>query len=67
MSKPKLTPWYPASIKPVHVGGYEYAYGLYKFTGWWDGLNFLLSDGPSKGQKVHVRLGDKWRGLAAKL
>lgn len=23
MKKPKLTPWFPADVKPVHVGVYE--------------------------------------------
>jgi len=68
MTKPKLTPWFPASIKPVRVGDYEYLYLVadLKFACWWDGKNFLISNGRFKGQRIKCFASDQWRELAAK-
>lgn len=69
----KLTPWFPADIKPVHVGAYlscEYADGS-DFYRYWDGKRWgaaartiqnaiILSD-ISFAHQYNV-----WRGLARK-
>ena len=68
MTKPKLTPWYPASIEPVRVGVYEFQFKHYPviFFYEWDGCHFRVSDGIFKGKVIYCISGDKWRGLAAK-
>jgi hypothetical protein len=66
MSGPKLTPWYPATVKPVRVGWYEY-------TGWglsvrffdrryWTGKGWRFS---WERRSYSGLQGDEWRGLAA--
>jgi len=68
MTKLKRTPWYPANIKPVRIGRYEYSYqGCFgTFDCWWDGLRFTLFKGRFKGDVIDCYSEDKWRGLAAK-
>lgn len=73
MSK-KLTPWFPCSVKPVHVGTYEVrlwdnyeqkyveAY-MYQWIGkYWSSYGDRLAgvDRPGWHKK------DEWRGLAVK-
>lgn len=73
MKKPKLTPWFPADVKPVHVGIYQTdaVYGRINYQYWtgkhwglqgfaddfWPYLNGLAKH-KSNFQNV------KWRGLA---
>lgn len=42
----KLTPWFPADVKPVHVGWYQCKYGS-QVPVWryWDGADWLMSYG----------------------
>lgn len=65
MKQPKLTPWYPASVKPVRPGVYEVhfdrdcAISFKRWTGRrWVWLEIALRS--DFGRKP----GDKWRGLA---
>lgn len=68
MSKPKLTPWFPADVKPVHVGEYEYRYESgYVFRAYFDGAKFVIHDLTEAdwwGSPVDGSFSDHWRGLA---
>lgn len=69
MPKQTLTQWFPADVKPVHVGVYEYQYGFttFKFIAFWDGRNFIIADkSQSHGYRLECQEGDQWRGLAVK-
>ncbi len=66
MSKPTLTPWFPATVKPVRVGWYEYTgWGLgarYPDRRFWTGKGWRFS------WELRSHLGlpdDQWRGLAS--
>ena len=71
MSKPKLTPWFHADVKPVHVGVYEtrdedFHLAHYQF---WDGKKWGLYSfdvkKAYKGRKVNSCYQFvEWRGLA---
>lgn len=40
-----VTPWFSASIRPVHIGEYEYKYQSgYIFRAYWDGVEFTIHD-----------------------
>lgn len=57
----KRTPWYPASVKPVRVGWYEFkCAGLIGFTeARWDSNAWRFTD-----DNVLIPIpGDEWRGL----
>lgn len=75
MTTPKLTPWFPASVKPVHVGVYEVEDGIEDNEVWyshWDGkkFNYWCCGGPEMAYEFSdMRISlkpDKWRGLAEK-
>ena len=62
----KLTPWFPADVKPVRVGFYQRKYVAREFTDlpdYWDGENWYcgtlygVESFPSKPLR-------EWRGLA---
>ena len=64
----QTTEWYPAEIKPVHVGWYEcryddyYSKAIYKY--WFDGTFWFL--GPNSRKLVYGNVntqGETWRGL----
>ena len=38
----KLTPWFPGTVAPVHVGVYERQVGSEIYYSKWDGLQWLL-------------------------
>lgn len=61
----KRTPWFPASVKPVHVGVYEVSYlrdaGVIKRRRW-TGQRWERLDQPHC--VFGITMGDKWRGLA---
>jgi len=76
MSGPKLTPWFPGTVKPVRVGWYEYFYGLngldneyarfYITRCFWGGkcwLNGPEDDGYWDGWKAQPH--EMWRGRTA--
>lgn len=74
MSK-KLTPWFPAKVKPVHVGVYQtiqsHFPGSKTFYQFWDGQRWGFSGHTAneafedKRVKSFYQDGD-WRGLAEK-
>lgn len=77
MSKPKLTPWYPAEVKPVRAGIYErnmgeYCAGRYSYfdpnTGLWYGWAEWVLFAIDNYHKGYVSsLQDRpWRGLTEK-
>lgn len=59
-----LTPWFPASVKPVRVGWYETkVVGTYgPAMSHWDGLLWYVVE----GSLVCFYQDRKWRGLADK-
>lgn len=75
MKTPKLTPWFPPSVRPVHAGIYETrwanpkrrtSYPLYQH---WDGLVWSgWSSNVDMAERnaglVSVRQEPQWRGLA---
>ena len=73
MSKQKLTQWFPADVKPVHVGVYEVLYqnGKYgKRYRYWDGKKFCYQSFDSQHafdkRYSSTRLPKyvEWRGLS---
>lgn len=69
MGKQTLTQWFPADVKPVHVGVYEYKYGFsgFKFMVFWDGKNYIVADDSDfRGMFLISKVIDSWRGLAVK-
>lgn len=66
----KLTPWFPADVKPVHVGMYERDWGrvvdnAVSARDYWDGTQWRL--GICGKPSSYLMLSDlRWRGLAQK-
>ena len=65
MSKQKLTDWFDADVKPVHVGWYQRNWG--DFTeeyenDYWDGEHWFYGEN-GKAKEYSVR-NCEWRGLA---
>jgi hypothetical protein len=73
----KLTPWFPASVKPARVGWYQAAYyGYGTYWRYWTGARWRVGVGiDSIKDPIPYVLGtaqcefgfvkkDKWRGLA---
>ena len=72
----KLTPWFPADVKPVHEGDYEVK--RYRSGGFgkmrphrltWDGEDWRYAHDFEKARKsdfasMKASDGDMWRGLA---
>ena len=68
MSKPKLTPWYPASVKPVRKGVYQVRVFPH-FDGWrrWEGGRWMATSADRQIAEASTRPGCvkvEWRGLA---
>lgn len=77
MKKPKLTPWFPADVKPVHVGAYQrrsagekFNYAHYEYWWWngdfWELGGYTKAEEAAKG-KTSIHTLDpfkEWRGLA---
>ena len=66
MSKQKLTDWFPANVKPVHVGYYERDYGDSSLCNdYWNGTYFeiVADNGIHCGPTVTDL---PWRGLSQK-
>jgi hypothetical protein len=69
MTAPKVTDWFPASVKPVHVGVYEAEpYEGLRHYSWWCGTMFHGCWGsPTYAEKQRQSLGgfivNRWRGL----
>jgi hypothetical protein len=57
--KPKLTPWFPAHIKPVRVGDYECTGSSFKWH--WNGA-IWCNNGYDKWPCLNQKR--VWRGLA---
>jgi len=63
----KLTPWFPASIKPVRNGFYDTnvppdtRFSESAFRWYWDGTDWLLN---GAGSEPCVYQNRKWRGVA---
>ena len=57
--KQKVTPWYPGTMKPVHIGPYERRYSghslTYKCT--WTGIEWFFMGRRSIYQAL------QWRGI----
>lgn len=67
----KLTPWFSAKVKPVHIGEYEYEYESgYSFRAFWDGIKFTIHDKNFPGEWgkeiLNPKKNENWRGLAEK-
>lgn len=75
---PKLTPWFPSTVKPVHVGVYRTnlffsGRGYYKYS-YWDGKKWGWSStlkeraNPANGKDYGMSPNQckQWRGLAVK-
>lgn len=70
MAAPKLTPWFPGSVKPVRVGVYERDYDRgYPVYSRWDGKHWLWTYDSSRQAaieqgKLSPFQNIPWRGLA---
>jgi hypothetical protein len=65
MSTPKVTPWFPADVKPTRKGLYQRQYGYYEdYPDLWTGKRWMLcgSDGMPFAVAKFPR---PWRGLAS--
>lgn len=62
-----LTPWFPAGVKPVHVGVYETKRDNCKFFSKWDGKKWLMdcrTPERAKAQSYGSEYQDRqWRGV----
>lgn len=74
MKEENLTPWFPAEVKPVHVGYYDAHYGycaeqipVAHARRFWNGDVWLSRENGAKAMFGNS-LGefDKWRGLRSK-
>jgi len=65
----KLTPWFPANVKPVRVGVYRVQYYNYSGFAYWDGKQWSnLVDSVASAYKNHdwtdgAIQQKRWRGL----
>lgn len=73
MSKQKTTPWFPGTVKPVHVGVYEtdaYLPGRVLYQHWNGSFFGFAGSTPQEALKCAGSESrfqhDKWRGLASK-
>lgn len=74
MSKPRVTPWFPADVKPVRVGVYETVQGGLEYFNYWDGLRWHGAMGTPQDAETFATCHNpswenapqKWRGLARK-
>jgi hypothetical protein len=69
MRKPKLTPWFPGDVKPVHEGVYLVeVQGHLRFSKWTgSNWNYLSSDKDVAACATSISgytQARKWRGLA---
>jgi hypothetical protein len=65
----KLTPWFPANVKPVRAGVYEIQDSLAAWYRRWDGMNWYVGDSePERAAQETIVLASylraPWRGLA---
>jgi hypothetical protein len=71
VTKPKLTPWFPGTVKPARVGVYErkHAEGVYAWSRWsgkyWIATAWLRAENANarRGKSGYQAL--PWRGLAS--
>lgn len=67
MSKPKLTPWFPADVTPVREGVYETTFRCWTGYSHWDGYGWSNQQ-ETKNLDAEWRSGasqnKNWRGLA---
>lgn len=65
-----LSPWFPASIKPVRSGVYEVSSDIPgEWYSWWDGRRFNSAWSSVERAEMHKCFGShdrvvRWRGLA---
>lgn len=59
MTKHKLTPWFPADVKPVRHGIYERSYGFFKLKDLWDGNYWRYQ----VSKKICFNQNRDWRGI----
>jgi hypothetical protein len=73
MSKQKLTPWFPASVKPARKGVYVASVGCNTFYRYWNGKrwhhgSYTVSEAMGaarlRGFWPEDRYPIRWRGLA---
>lgn len=70
----KKTPWFPGTVKPVHVGVYERKYPVFKghivLMSYWNGYSWCLGGTDAYTaflyRQVMVDSEHPWRGLAKK-
>ena len=72
-TEPKLTPWFPADVKPVRPGVYQRkapgigdeCAGYCCWTGsFWGKFSPFISDAVIKSDRPTIYTDDVWRGLA---
>lgn len=70
MRKPKLTPWYPAGVNPVHIGIYETRMQIVpEWYRYWDGERWYVGSETPDEACNQFRLNEiawhrkEWRGL----
>ncbi len=57
----KLTPWFPITAKPTHIGWYEYrGYLIPGRRMRWSGRCWMFHQG---SHKLYTVASDRWRGL----
>jgi hypothetical protein len=70
--KYKRTKWFPAQIKPVHVGWYETnqpdikEFKKSKYRWWWDGKEWTMKLNDGDNYNYHLAKPEQnrvWRGL----
>ena len=67
----KYTDWYPAEVKPVHVGFYQRRYAEHEFEiyepaqipDYWDGKRWLLNWNGNISGEIQLLTSLPWRGL----
>ena len=75
MIKPKLTPWFPGTVKPArgveHIGPYLRQFDYDEQYSWWNGREWMFAAGVTPGGACRAlgpstRQNLPWRGLAEK-
>jgi hypothetical protein len=68
--KPKLTPWFPAEVRPAHDGVYQTLdpAGIVAYQHWngsfWGFYAFTAEDAHDGGGSPSCQQYNEWRGLA---
>lgn len=73
MKEESLTPWFPAEVKPVHVGVYPVKFSLcgegfshWNGKKWGFAMNTPAQAKKSPGNRAYAEQRKEWRGLRSK-